>query len=260
MGKLKRLEDKIAVVTGAGSGIGRAIAKMWAEEGAKIVAADFNAVEGQKTVDDINAAGGEATFVETDLRVKADVDKLYDVVMEKYGTLTTLANCAGVLVHATFLDHTDADYDRISETNYRAYIWTMQKFLPVMAKENSHGKNSVINIASISCIKPESNAYYYGGFKAAVDLMTRDLSREFSPQGVRLNVICPGPTNTNMVPDEVKYHPEVQEAMCREICSIGRLGEPEDIAYAATYLCSDEATWVTGARFVIDGGACMMGN
>ncbi|MCI8814850.1 MAG: SDR family oxidoreductase [Lachnospiraceae bacterium] len=256
---MNRMEGKIAVVTGTGSGIGRAIAKMWAAEGAKIVAADFNAVEGQKTVDEINATGKEATFVQTNLRKKADVDKLYDVVMEKYGTLTTLANCAGVLVHAPFLEHTDEDYDFISETNYRAYCWTMQKFLPVMTKENSHGKNSVVNIASISCVKPETNAYYYGGFKAAVDIMTRNLTREFSPKGVRLNVICPGPTQTNMTPEDVRNNSEIQEAMCREVCSIGRLGEPEDIAYCATYLCSDEATWVTGAHFIVDGGACMMG-
>ncbi len=256
---MNRMEGKIAVVTGTGSGIGRAIAKMWAAEGAKIVAADFNAVEGQKTVDEINATGKEATFVQTNLRKKADVDKLYDVVMEKYGTLTTLANCAGVLVHAPFLEHTDEDYDFISETNYRAYCWTMQKFLPVMTKENSHGKNSVVNIASISCVKPETNAYYYGGFKAAVDIMTRNLTREFSPKGVRLNVICPGPTQTNMTPEDVRNNSEIQEAMCRDVCSIGRLGEPEDIAYCATYLCSDEATWVTGAHFIVDGGACMMG-
>lgn len=254
-----RMEGKIAVVTGVGSGIGRAIATMFAKEGAKIVGADFNPAEGQKTIDAINAAGGEATFVETNLRVKEDVDKLYNVVMEKYGTLTTLANCAGVLVHAHFLDHTDKDYDFISETNMRAYIWTMQKFLPVMTKENSHGANSVLNIASISSIKPETDAYYYGAFKAGIDLMTRNLTREFSPLGVRLNVICPGPCNTNMTPKDVRESPEIQADMCKNICSIGRLGEPEDIAYAATYLCSDEATWVTGAHFVIDGGACMMG-
>ena len=254
-----RMEGKIAVVTGVGSGIGKGIAMMFAKEGAKIIGADFDPVNGQKTIDAINAAGGEGTFVEANLRVKADVDKIYNAAMEKYGTITTLANCAGILVHAPFLEQNDADYDRVSETNYRAYIWMMQKFLPVMTKENSHGKNAIVNIASISSIKPESDAYFYGGFKAAVDRMTRNLSREFSPQGVRLNVICPGPVQTNMTPKEVRESPEIQADMCKHVCSIGRLGEPEDIAYAATYLCSDEATWVTGAHFVIDGGACMMG-
>lgn len=255
----KRMDGKIAVVTGVGSGIGKAIAIMFAEEGAKVIGASYSPDKGKKVIDDINNSGGEATFVQADLRKKEEVDKLYDVVMNKYGTLTTLVNCAGVLVHGPFLEHNDEDYDFISETNYRAYIWTMQKFLPEMIKENSQGENSILNIASISSIKPESNAYFYGGFKAAVDITTRNLSREFSPKGVRLNVICPGPVFTGMTPEYVINNPEVQEEMKKNVCSIGRLGEPIDIAYAATYLCSDEATWVTGAHFVIDGGACMMG-
>lgn len=253
-----RMENKIAVVTGVGAGIGQAVAIMFAKEGAKVVAVNRSA-RGQATVDQILADGGEAIFVQADLRNKADVDKVYDAAMEKYGTITTLVNCAGVLVHKPFLEHNDEDYAFISETNFQAYIWMMQKFLPVLTKENSHGKNSILNIASISSIKPESNAYFYGGFKAAVDLTTRNLSREFSPQGVRLNVICPGPVMSDMTPKAVKESPEIQADMCKNVCSIGRLGQPEDIAYGATYLCSDEATWVTGAHFVIDGGACMMG-
>ncbi len=254
-----RMEGKIAVVTGVGSGLGKAIAEMWAEEGAKIIGADFNADNGQATIDGINAKGGEATFVQANLRVKADVEKIKEVAVAKYGTITTLANCAGVLVHKPFLEHNDDDYAFIDETNFRAYIWMMQAFLPLMTKENSHGKNSIMNIASISSIKPETYAYYYGAFKAGIDLMTRNLTREFSPLGVRLNVICPGPVTTAMTPKEVLESPEIQADMCKNVCSIGRLGEPKDIAYAATYLCSDEATWVTGAHFVIDGGACMMG-
>lgn len=254
-----RMDGKIAVVTGVGSGIGQAIAEMFAAEGAKIVGADFNPTNGQAVVDGINAKGGDAIFVQANLRIKDDIEKIKSAALEKYGTVTTLINSAGVLVHKHFLDHNDDDYAFIDETNFRAYIWMMQAFLPIMTKENSHGKNSVLNVASISSIKPESDAYYYGAFKAAIDLMTRNLTREFSPQGVRLNVVCPGPTNTAMTPEEVKNSPEIQADMCKNVCSIGRLGEPKDIAYAATYLCSDEATWVTGAHFVIDGGACMMG-
>lgn len=254
-----RMDGKIAVVTGVGSGIGKAIAEMFAAEGAKIIGADFNPEAGQATVDGINGRGGEATFVQANLRKKEDVEKIKAAAVEKYGTITTLANCAGVLVHKPFLEHDDDDYDFISETNFRAYSWMMQAFLPMMTQENSHGKNSIVNIASISSIKPETNAYFYGAFKAGIDLMTRNLSREFSPQGVRLNVICPGPVTTNMTPKDVLESPEIQADMCKHVCSIGRLGVPEDIAYAATYLCSDEATWVTGAHFVVDGGACMMG-
>ncbi len=254
---MDRMQGKIAVVTGIASGIGKAIAEMFAAEGARVVGADFDAANGQKTIDAIKAKGGQGIFVSTNLRQKEDVENLKQVTLDTYGTVTTLANCAGILVHKPFLDHTDGDYDKISETNFRAYIWTMQAFLPVML-ENPE-QCSVVNIASISSIKPETNAYFYGAFKAAVDLMTRNLTREFSPQGIRLNVICPGPVDTNMTPLEVKNSPEIQAAMCKNVCSIGRLGQPIDIAYAATYLCSDEASWVTGAHFVIDGGACMMG-
>ncbi len=253
-----RLEGKIAVVTGVASGIGRGIAQMFAKEGAKVVGTS-RSDGGQAVIDEIVKNGGDAIYVKADLRNKESVDKVYDAAMEKYGKVTTLVNCAGVLVHKPFLEHNDDDYAFISETNFRPAIWMMQKFLPELTKENSHGKNAILNIASISSIKPETNAYFYGAFKAALDLTTRNLSREFSPKGVRLNVICPGPVQTGMTPKAVKESPEIQAEMCRTVCSIGRLGEPEDIAYAATYLCSDEATWVTGAHFVIDGGACMMG-
>jgi Dehydrogenases with different specificities (related to short-chain alcohol dehydrogenases) len=255
MNKL-RLEGKIAVVTGVGSGIGQGIARMFAAEGAKIVGADFDAQAGQATIAEIKAAGGEGVFVNCNLRVKEDVANLAQATLDTYGDITTLVNAAGILVHAPFLDHTDEDLQKIFETNFRAYAWTMQEFMPYLAK---NGKSSIINVASISVMKPESFAYYYGAMKAAVDIMTRNLVREFSPQGVRLNVICPGPVNTNMTPPEIKNNPEAQKELIKMVCPVGRLGEIEDIAYCATYLASDEAEWVTGAQFVIDGGACMMG-
>jgi NAD(P)-dependent dehydrogenase (short-subunit alcohol dehydrogenase family) len=108
-------------------------------------------------------------------------------------------------------------------------------------------------------MKPETNAYMYGAMKAGIDKMTRDLTREFSPQGVRLNVICPGPVQTNLTPQYVRESEEIQKEIIRTTCPVGRLGEPDDIAYAAVWLCSDEADWVTGSTIVIDGGACNMG-
>jgi NAD(P)-dependent dehydrogenase (short-subunit alcohol dehydrogenase family) len=251
-----RLEGKIAVVTGVGSGIGQGIAKMFAAEGAKVVGADFDVKAGEATIADIRAAGGEGIFVKCDLRLKEDVKNLVKVTIDTFGDITTLVNAAGILVHAPFLEHTDDDMTKIYETNFRAYVWTMQEFMPYLVK---NGKSSIVNVASISVMKPESFAYYYGAFKAAIDIMTRNLIREFSTQGVRLNVICPGPVNTNMTPDEVKNNPEAQKQVIKSVCPVGRLGEPEDIAYCATYLASDEAEWVNGAQFVIDGGACMMG-
>ncbi len=252
-----RMKDKIAIVTGAGSGIGKGIAMMFAEEGAKVIAVDFNEESGMETTNAIIEAGGESIFVKVNVRVKEDIDHLYDVVMEKYGTITTLVNCAGILFHGTFEEHDDEVYERIGETNCRGYVWMMQKFLPVLSETNSHGKNSVLNVASISCCKPESGAYFYGGFKAFIDVVTRNLAREYGPKGVRMNVLCPGPTKTPFAPSD---DPEVEAFIAENVTAIKRLGYPVDLAYAATYLCSDEATWVTGHRMVVDGGACMMGN
>ena len=251
-----RMEGKIAVVTGTGSGIGRAVAVMFAKEGAKVVCANRMEADGNETLEMIKAAGGEGIYVSTDVRKKEDVKTLFAKTMETYGGVTTLFNCAGVLVHAPFLDHTDDDLAKVFETNFRGYYWMMQEFLPALV-DNGHA--SITNVASISVYKPESNAYVYGAMKAAINKMTRDMIREFSPQGVRLNVICPGPVQTNLTPEWVRNSPEAQAEICKAVCPVGRLGAPDDIAYAAVWLASDEADWVTGSTIVIDGGACNMG-
>ncbi|MDR0863239.1 MAG: SDR family oxidoreductase [Oscillospiraceae bacterium] len=253
---MNRMTGKVAAVTGAGAGIGRAIAVMFAAEGARVVCADINPESNAETARKITEAGGEAVAVTTDVTRRADLTRLLAATQLYYGGVTTLVNCAGVLVHAPFLEHTDADLERVFETNFRGYYWAMQAFLPVLA---AHGHSSVLNIASISALKPESDAYVYGAMKAAVNKMTRDLTREFSPQGVRLNVICPGPVQTNLTPAFVRESEEIQREIIRTTCPVGRLGEPNDIAYAAVWLCSDEADWVTGSTVVIDGGACNMG-
>ncbi len=251
-----RLDGKIAVVTGAGSGIGRATAIMFAKEGAKVVCANRNKDDGKETVEGIKAVGGEGIFVSTDVRKKSDIAHLLKVTLDTYGDVTTLFNNAGILVHKPYLEHDDDDLEKVFETNFRGYYWMMQAFMPTLVK---NGHASITNVASISVMKPETNAYLYGAFKAGINKMTRDMIREFSPQGVRLNVICPGPVQTNLTPDWVRDNPEVQAQICKEVCPVGRLGEPNDIAYAAVWLASNEADWVTGSTIVIDGGACNMG-
>lgn len=251
-----RMDGKIAVVTGAGSGIGRGVAVRFALEGAKVVCANRNEKDGAETLRLIKEVGGEGIYVKTDVRSKDDIKALHKAALDAYGDISTLFNCAGILVHKPFMEHSDDDYLKVTETNFRGYYWMMQEFMPSLVK---NGHASITNVASISVMKPETNAYLYGAMKAAVNKMTRDMIREFSPQGVRLNVICPGPVQTNLTPPEVRNNPEAQAQVCREVCPVGRLGNPDDIAYAAVWLCSDEADWVTGSTIVIDGGACNMG-
>ncbi len=249
-----RLENKVAVITGATSGIGEAVALMYVKEGAKVVAVGRNQEKGKALIDKIAELGGEAIFVACDLRKKESIEELKNKAYEKFGKVDILFNCAGVLVHKPFLEQNDEDFNLIMETNYRAYVWTMQAFLPEMVKV---GKGNIINVASVSSIWPELNAYFYGAMKAAVSNISRNVAKEFARKGIRVNCILPGPINTNMTPKDIKTSKEAQKAMIDSVCMVGRLGEPDDIAYGAVYLGSDESSFVTGTELVIDGGVCI---
>ncbi len=253
-----RLEGKVAVVTGASSGMGQAIAKMFAEEGAKVVGCDYNAAAGQKTIDEINEAGGDALFVPCNLRKRSDIIRVREEALARYGHVTTLVNAAGIVVLDRFMNQTDEDMQKLFETNYRGTVWMMRELLPYLVES---GKASVTNIASISVYQPESYAYYYGSFKAAIAMLTRNLAREYSPQGVRLNVICPGPCDTGMTPESCRIEggdpAAIRNLLSALLCD--RIGSAEDIAYCATYLASDEAEWITASQFTVDGGASFAG-
>ena len=249
-----RLENKIAVITGATSGIGEAVALMYVKEGAKVVMAGRNQAKGDELVNRIREAGGEGIFVACDLRKKEDVQRLKEEAYKAFDRVDILFNAAGVLVHKPFLEQNDDDFNLIMETNYRAYVWTMQAFIPEMEKA---GKGNIINVASISSIWPELNSYFYGAMKAAVTNISRNVAKEFARKGIRVNCILPGPINTGMTPDNIKNNPEDRKAMIDSTCMLGRRGEPEDIAYGAVYLGSDESSFVTGTNLVIDGGVCI---
>ncbi|UWG96198.1 SDR family oxidoreductase [Dehalobacter sp. DCM] len=252
---MNRLNGKTAIVTGAASGIGKATAIMFANEGAKVIVTDV-ADSGRATEEAIKESGGDAAFFQCDLRDKDSINDLVQFSIKTYGHIDILFNAAGILVNKPFLEHNDDDLMKLFEVNYRSIIWTMQGVLPFMAKR---GKGSVINVSSVSAVRPETNAYYYGGFKAGIYKMTKDLAREFSPQGIRMNTILPGPIETNMTPEIFITDPAARQSLINTFCPVGRFGKPEDIAYCAVYLASDEAEFVTGASFAIDGGACITG-
>ncbi|MGI6216559.1 MAG: SDR family NAD(P)-dependent oxidoreductase [Coriobacteriales bacterium] len=245
-----RMENKIAVVTGATSGIGAATAKMFAKEGAKVVATGRNEERGNAVVNEILSNGGDAIFVQGDLRVKDTIAKLSDAVHRKYGKPNVLFNSSGILRSKPFLEQTDQDLVDIVETNFRSYMWTMQAFIPDMVEL---GGGSIVNVASISSIWPELNSYYYGAMKAAVTNVSRNVAKEFAPKRVRVNCILPGPVLTNMTPKAVQENPD----LIANNFMLGRIVYPEDIAYGAVYLASDESAMVTGSNLVIDAGTCV---
>jgi NAD(P)-dependent dehydrogenase (short-subunit alcohol dehydrogenase family) len=243
-----RIDGKVAVVTGAGSGIGKATAIRFAKEGAKVVITTRNPAHGDETLKLISAEGGEATFVQANGRSRSEIEHVIDACIDTYGRIDVLANCAGVLVHKPFLEQNDEDFDLICETNFKSQIYAMQRAIPHMV---SGGGGSIINVASVSAIKPELNSYFYGAFKAATANLTMNVAKEFAPKQVRVNCVCPGPVQTGMTPD----HDEAMfDWMKKNIAIIGRLGEPEDIANMILFLASDESSWATGQSFVVDGG------
>jgi NAD(P)-dependent dehydrogenase (short-subunit alcohol dehydrogenase family) len=248
-----RLDNKIAIVTGATSGIGEAVAMMYAKEGAKVAAVGRNESKGTELVNKI-AGGGEAIFIKCNLRNINEIPKIKDETVKKFGRIDILFNAAGVLVHKPFLEQTMDDLNLIFETNFRAYVLTMQTIIPVMVEQ---GKGTIINVASISSVWPEVNSYFYGAMKAGITNLSRNAAKEFSRKGIRINCILPGPINTNMTPDFIKNSKEAQQALIDEVGMLGRLGEPEDIAYAAVYLGSDESSFVTGINLIVDGGVCI---
>ncbi len=249
-----RLENKIAVITGATSGIGAAVAEMFAKEGAKVVATGRNVERGNKVVDNIKAAGGEAIFVQGDLREKDTVAKLQKGTYDAFGKPNVLFNSSGVLRSKPFLEQTDQDLVDIVEINFRSYMWTMQAFIPDMIEL---GGGSIINVASISSVWPELNSYYYGAMKAGVTNISRNVAKEFAPKGVRVNCILPGPVLTNMTPKEITDNDENMKALVDSNCLLGRIVYPDDIAYGAVYLASDESAMMTGSSITIDAGTCL---
>ena len=248
-----RLQDKVTIITGAGGGMGRVAAQMFAAEGAKVVVAEFSEAAGEETAALVRAAGGEATFIKVDVSKESDARAMVDHAVATYGRLDCLYNNAGIMPEA---DHsvTDTDpdtWDAVMAVNVRGVYLGCKFAVPAMAEA---GGGSIINIASfvaiLGCSVPQDA---YTASKGAVLALTRSLAVQFGPKGIRTNAICPGPVETPLLMDWLlKDEAAKQLRLARN--PTGRFGKPEEIVHMAMYLASDESRWTNGASLVVDGG------
>ena len=243
------LTQKTALVTGAGSGIGRAIARLFARQGAFVWIVDRDALAGRGEVDAIRETGGRADFAELDISDPAAVDAL----AARLPALDLLVNNAGIGHVGGLLDTTAADLDRLHAVNVRGTFNLCKAFVPAML---ARGKGSVINLASVSGVIAVRERLAYNVTKHAIVGLTKSLALDHSHTGVRFNAICPGRVETPFVKARIAQYPDPAQAY-REMSATqltGRMAQPEEIAAAALYLAADISAMVTGSNLLIDGG------
>ena len=247
------LANKITLVTGAGSGIGAAIAETFAQAGAFVFVADRDEKGGRETVAHILRQNGRAEFLAVDVSRDEDCTRAADAVHQAHGRLDILVNNAGIGHVGTMLQTTGADLDRLYAVNVRGMFNVTKAFLPGMIERKS---GVIINLASIGGVVAVRDRLAYCATKFAIVGLTKAIALDHALQGIRCNCICPGRVETPFVTARLKEYPDPEKAY-KEMAStqaIGRMGRPEEIAAAALYLASDEAAFVTGSEFIIDGG------
>ena len=244
-----RLADKVAIITGASSGIGRATAYLFAKEGAKVVVvANINDAGGNETAANIKTNGGESIFVHADVSRSSEVQNLVKVTMENFGRIDILFNNAGIGFLRTPVENIDESrWEQIYATNVKSVFLCVKYVVPEMRKT---GGGVIINTGSMSAIRPRMHDAPYGSAKSAVNQLTKALALELAPT-IRVNCINPGPILTGKIqegPGMKQFLKDIDELPLK------RAGTPENIAFAALYLASDESSFVTGAAINVDGG------
>jgi NAD(P)-dependent dehydrogenase (short-subunit alcohol dehydrogenase family) len=247
------LRNKITLVTGAGSGIGAAIAEAFAQANAYVFVTDRDEQNGRETAARIKANNGQAEFLSLDVSRENDCPKVAEQVEQSKGRLDVLVNNAGIGHVGTMLSTTGDDMDRLYAVNVRGVFNVTKVFLPGMVKRKS---GVIVSLASIGGVVGLRDRLAYCATKFAVVGMTKSMALDHARDGIRVNCLCPGRVETPFVAARLKEYPDPQKAYreMAETQALGRMGKPEEIAAAAVYLASDEAAFITGTAFIIDGG------
>lgn len=248
-----RLAGKTALITGAGAGIGRATARLFAAEGASVVVVDINAATGQETADLIEKAGGSAVFVRADVSNPADIRGMFAATKAAFGKLNILFNNAGIVKQGRVEDSTEEDWDAQIATTLTSVFLGCKYSIPLLREQ---GGGVIVNMASVAGIMGLANRAVYSAAKGGVAALTRAVALDYAPERIRCVYLAPATIETPSLIGRIETSPD--PAAARKAFEarqpIGRLGTPEDVAYAALYLASDEAGFLTGCGLNVDGG------
>lgn len=251
-----RLNNKIAIVTGGGSGFGEGIATTYAREGASVMIADVAEANGRRVVEAIKAAGGTADFIRTDVSKSADVAALLEATLSAFGGLNIVVNNAGTTHrNRPMLEVDEAEFDRIYAINVKSIYLTALHMVPYFRQV---GGGVFVNIASTAGIRPRPGLTWYNGTKGAVITTSKSMAAELGPENIRVNCVNPVISATGLVAEfmGVPDTPENRRKFTATI-PLGRFSTPDDVANACLYLASDEASFITGACLEVDGGRCV---
>lgn len=246
------LASKVALITGGGSGIGRATALAFARAGAKVVVADIAVKDGEQTVAQIDQSGGTASFIRVDVTQATEVEAMIAFAVRTYGRLDCAHNNAGVSgrVGMRVAECSEAEWDQIMDTNLKG-VWLCMKYeIPQM---QAGGGGVIVNTSSAAGLSGSPIYPIYGASKHGVIGLTKAAAQQYAADKIRVNAICPGATRTPMVAQSAAIMPDV-EALLVQVTPLGRLATPDEIAQAVCWLCSDEASYVTGIAMPVDGG------
>ncbi len=246
------LKGKVALVTGGGSGIGRATAFAFAREGARVAVADYVPEGGERTVKEITAGGGEAIFINADVSKTAQVEAMIDKVVQTWGRLDCAFNNAGIEGRAaSVVDCTEENFDRIIAINLKG-VWLCMKY--EIAQMLKQGGGAIVNTASVAGLVGFRGLVAYNASKGGVVMLTKTAALEYAQSGIRVNAVCPGVIRTPMVARLIDSSAEYNEKDLEQGEPVGRMGKPEEIAEAVVWLCSESASFVTGLPMAVDGG------